>query len=108
MGEHLRADPIELRVGGAHLDSHAAELISRHTEAHGRMAAAGSGFIGASTAALSALTAHWESESAGHFTEILDHAEKFRTAADRYESTDSTASARLDAAARDLGDRMGL
>ena len=108
MAEHVKVDPTLLHAGGAHVDNHAAELISAHTEAHGRMAAAASGFIGASTAALSALTAHWESESAGHYTDLLDHAESLRTAADRYETTDTAAAQKLDAAAEDLGDQTDL
>lgn len=108
MGDHLKVDPADLHAGSAHVENHATELVTAHSAAHGRMATAASGLIGTSSAALAALTAHWESESSAHFTEMLDHAERIRTAAGRYESTDAATSAEIDAAAEDLHRRMGL
>ena len=108
MADELRVDPADLHVGAAQVEVHAEEMMAAHTQAHGQMAEAAPGIVGASVAALAALTSHWEAESAGQFAEMIEHSEKFRSAATQYDSTDSATSSQIDGAARAIADNMGL
>ncbi|WP_158090878.1 type VII secretion target [Mycobacterium palustre] len=108
MGDDLRVDPIDARLAGEHVDTHAADLLAAHVAAHERTAAAQAGFIGESAAALAELAAHWKDETASHHGELCEHADKFRTAADKYDTTDTDARSNIDAAAEELAERMGM
>lgn len=107
MGDNLEVDPVAARMAGEHLDTHATDFLAGHAAAHERIAAAESGFIGESAAALAELMEHWKDESAAHHRELSEHADKFRTAADKYETTDTGAGATIDASVADLAQRMG-
>jgi len=104
----LRVNPADLRLGGEHVDVHAEDLLSRHADAHDRIAGAAPGFIGTSAAALTGLHAHWETESAGHYRELVAHGEQLRSAAGSYETSDTDAAAEINEGTSDLAGRMGI
>jgi uncharacterized protein YukE len=106
MGDNLEVDPVDARASGEHVATHAANLLAGHAAAHERIATTQSGFIGESAAALAELAAHWQEESASHHRELCEHADNLRTAAAKYETTDTDEGSHLDAAASDLAERM--
>lgn len=108
MAEDLRVNPTDVRMGADHVDTHTLDLLSRHTSAHERIAAAQSGWIGAAAAALAERVAHWEAESAAHCAELYGHGEDLRRAAASYESSDTGAASNIDNVSSGLVDRMGL
>lgn len=108
MDENLRVDPADVHLAGCHVDVHAGEFSSGHASTHQRIAAARGGFIGASAAALAAMTADWVDESAAHHRELCGHADDLRAAAARYQTTDTEATTHIDAAAAKLAKRMGI
>lgn len=108
MAEHLRVDPVDVRFAGEQVDAHAGDFATGHAAAHERIAAAQSGFVGDSAAALAELTAHWQEETARHHRELCGHADNLRTAGVEYETTDTDAATKLDAAASRVAKRMGI
>ncbi|MCV7260999.1 MULTISPECIES: type VII secretion target [Mycobacterium] len=108
MDGNLEVDAVHLRLAGQEADTHADNFLAGHVAAHERIAAAQTGFIGESAAALAELAAHWKDETAAHHREVSEHAEKFRTAAGEYETTDTDAEATIDATVSDLAERMGM
>jgi WXG100 family type VII secretion target len=107
MGNGLRVDPATLHASATEIDVYADDLRARHDSAHGRIAAAQTGWIGASATALSSKAAQWEAESATHYTELVTHGHHFRSAAASYLDTDRESAAEIDDVGSNLGD-MGL
>ncbi|ORW09026.1 WXG100 family type VII secretion target [Mycobacterium kyorinense] len=108
MGDNLQVDPVQARVAGEHVDTHATNFLAGHAAAHERIATTQSGFIGESAAALAELTEHWKDETAAHHRELCEHADKLRTAAAKYETTDTDAGATIEASVADLAQRMSM
>jgi WXG100 family type VII secretion target len=107
MPKDLRLDLAALHASASQIDVSADDLRAQHGSANGRIAAAQTGWIGISAAALAAKAAQWEQESATHYTELVKHGHHFRSAAASYLDTDSEAGAEIDDAGSDLGD-LGL
>lgn len=107
MGKDIRVDPVRVRGSAGEIDVAADDLRAQHGSAHERIAAAQTGWIGTSAAALTAKAAQWEKESAAHYTELVMHGHHFRSAAASYLETDSQAGAEIDNAGSNLGD-LGL
>ncbi|WP_085241056.1 type VII secretion target [Mycobacterium kyorinense] len=106
MDENLGVDSADVQLAGEHVDTHAADLLAGHGAAHERIAAAHGGVIGESAAALAELAAYWTDETASHHGELCNHADDLRTAADKYDATDTDARTTIDATVSDLAERM--
>jgi WXG100 family type VII secretion target len=107
MAKELRVDPTTLDASASQIDISADDFRAHHGSAHERIAAAQTGWIGVSAAALTAKAAQWEEESGAHYTELVKHGHDFRSAAASYLDTDSESGAEIDNASSSLGD-LGL
>lgn len=88
MANGLRVDVTTVQAAADRIDVSAEGLRSAHGAVHERIAAAQSGWIGTSGAALTTATGKWEEESAARYTELIGHAAKYRSAATSYVTTD--------------------
>jgi len=107
MGEGVRVDPLILHTSAGQIDVSADDLRAQHGLAHERIASAQAGWIGASAAALTAMAARWEEESATHYTELVRHGHHFRSAAASYLGTDADMQSKIENARASLDD-LGL
>jgi uncharacterized protein YukE len=103
----LRVDPTDLGLSANQVDVSADDLRTAHTAAQERVAGASAGWIGKSATALAAKAEHWEQESASHYAEMCRHGAHFRSAAEKYVSTDSTSASGLSTVAEKIG-TLGL
>nr|WP_276822124.1 WXG100 family type VII secretion target [Mycolicibacterium mageritense] len=99
MANDLRVDVTTVQAAADRIDVAAEGLRSAHGAVHERIAAAQSGWIGASGAALTTATGKWEEESAARYTELTGHAESYRSAATSYVTTDDSEASDVEAAA---------
>jgi WXG100 family type VII secretion target len=99
MANNLRVDPTAVQAAADGIDVAGDGLRSAHAAVHERITAAAAGWVGTSGAALSAARARWEEESAAHYTELIGHAAKYRSAATSYTTTDDGEAADVQATA---------
>jgi hypothetical protein len=85
----LRVTPEDLLVSAATVDAQADGLWQQHGAADGRIEAAQVGVPAASAAALAASVAKWQTDSAGLFGRLVDHAQSLSAGAAAYEQTDA-------------------
>ena len=95
MADHVKVDPIDLRMSSDHMDMHHAELLAAHTAANGAIEEAQAGWVGASAAALQTKFAEWQEATARMTGDIAAHGEAFRTAAGEYEGIDTDSAEKL-------------
>lgn len=96
MVDHLKVDPIDLRMSSDHMDMHHSEVSAAHTAANGDIEAAQAGWVGVSGAALQAKFAEWQEATATITRDIATHGAAFQTAAERYASVDGGSAEALD------------
>ena len=94
--DHVRVDPVDLRMSSDHLDMHHAELLAAHTGANGAIEEAQTGWVGMSAAALQAKFADWQAATTDLCGDIAAHGEAFRTAAAGYQNIDTDGAEKLD------------
>ncbi|GAA1218535.1 WXG100 family type VII secretion target [Mycolicibacterium alvei] len=99
----LRVDPTAVSAAADRIDAAADGLRAAHAAVHERIAAAQAGWVGTSAAALSGATAKWQEQSAASYTEMIEHATDYRTAAASYTSTDEGEAADVEAKAAVMG-----
>ena len=95
MADHVKVDPIDLRMSSDHMDMHHSELLAAHTAANGAIEEAQVGWVGASAAALQAKFAEWQEATVRLTGEIAAHGEAFRAAAAGYASIDADSAEKL-------------
>lgn len=104
MEKSLRIDSVDLRMGGAQIDTAAQSASSEFAEHETNLNEAQAGWVGASKEALHDLTASLARQHAADYAAASKLTEKMLEAAARYENADTGAS---DAVAR-VADAMGL
>ena len=95
MADHVKVDPVDLRMSSDHLDMHHSELLAAHS-ANSAIEEARTGWVGASAAALQSKLAEWQAVTAEMCGDIAAHGEAFRTAAAGYQSIDDDGAEKLD------------
>jgi WXG100 family type VII secretion target len=96
MADHLKVDPVDLRMSSDHMDMHHGELLGAHTAANGAIEEAQAGWVGASAAALQSKLAEWQATTVELCGDIAAHGEAFRTAAAGYQTIDIDSAEKLD------------
>jgi len=99
--DEVRVTPEDLVESGSHVDIHANSMYAQHTQAHGRIESAQTGWTGQSAAAMSAKAAEWQATTTALFARLTDHAETFRSSALRYQTTENESGRALDEAGTD-------
>jgi len=101
MGE-LRVDPAEVHRSVVELGEIATTLKSAFSSSDSAIAAAQSGWVGQSAAALAAKAAEWQKSTQVHHETLVEHADKFRTAARMYGHTDEAGADSVNRAAEGI------
>jgi len=96
LADHVKVDPVDLRMSSDHLDMHHSELLAAHSAANSAIEEARTGWVGASAAALQSKLAEWQAVTAEMCGDIAAHGEAFRTAAAGYQSIDDDGAEKLD------------
>lgn len=96
MADHLKVDPIDLRLSSDHMDVFGAEFAAAHGMANGDIEVAQTGWVGASGAALQVKFAVWQEATASITTDITAHAAAFQNAAEAYATADDDSAEKLD------------
>lgn len=96
VSDHLKVDPIDLRMSSDHLDMHHAELRAAHSAADSAIEGAQVGWVGASAAALHAKMTDWQAATTHLTDDIAAHGAAYTAAADGYLENDTRAAEALD------------
>jgi len=89
MGE-LRVDPAEVHKSGVELGEIASTVKTEFSRVDQEIASAQSGWIGQSAAALAAKAAEWQEATTNHHQTLVDHGDKFTSAARQYGQADES------------------
>ena len=103
MGNELRVDPAAVSAAADRIDTAADGLRAAHNAVADRIAAAQAGWVGTSAAALSGAATRWQQQSAAHYTDLIGHADHYRSAAANYAVTDEDEAADVRARAAAMG-----
>ena len=96
MPEHLRVDPVDLRMSSDHMEMHRADLLAAHTAANESIEGAQAGWVGTSAAALQAKFVEWREATTKLTGDVAAHGAAFRSAAEGYVTGDSESAKKLD------------
>lgn len=99
MSNELKVDLPSVQAAAEKIEAAADGLRAAHGAVHDRITAAKSGWIGTSGTALTTATGKWEDESAARYTELIGHAEGYRSAVASYGATDKNEAFSVQAAA---------
>lgn len=99
MANELKVDLPSVQMAAEKIDAAADGLRAAHGAVHDRITAAKSGWIGTSGTALTAATSKWEEESSARYTELVRHAEGYRSAVASYSATDDSEASSIKATA---------
>lgn len=103
MASNLRVDLSSVQAAAEQIEAAAKGLRSAHGAVHDRIAAAQSGWIGASARALITATGKWEDESAARYNELIGHTADYRSAVASYGVTDESEASDVAATAAAMG-----
>lgn len=99
MSNELKVDLPSVQAAAEKIEAAAEGLRAAHGAVHDRITAAKSGWVGTSGPALATATGKWEDESAARYTELIGHAEGYRSAAASYRATDDSQASAVEATA---------
>ncbi|CRZ14799.1 WXG100 family type VII secretion target [Mycolicibacterium neworleansense] len=88
MSQSLKFDPADLFMSADHLDRHEADHTQGHQSANADIAAAGSGWVGSSGAALKGKLSHLQTVADHISTELTHHRDAFRHIGKQYDTID--------------------
>jgi uncharacterized protein YukE len=80
----LRVNPSEVHQSGVEIGEIAAAVTSAFTNSDTEFASAQSGWVGESGRALASVTAEWQEATKAHHENLVEHANKFVSAAQMY------------------------